>query len=235
VLSTAANGAPAQTAAAFNTQNVDTTVSAQDGETVVLGGLIVKNDNKTQNSIPWLGDLPVIGSLWRFRNDTRLKTELLVIMTPHIVRSRLDSERILCEEARKMDWTGVDVVKIHGGTGLECVLPPAPVMGPGGCVPSAMPITPLNPLPPLPVNPPVPAPTSAPTNAVPPAPNPPPPGNVLPPAPPAGGGGAAPIQQTAGTAAQAAPFPVTNVIVPPPAADQGKESSRWEFLKRLAK
>jgi type II secretion system protein D len=227
VLSTAANGAPAQTAAAFNTQNVDTTVSAQDGETVVLGGLIVKNDNKTQNSIPWLGDLPVIGSLWRFRSDVKTKTELLVIMTPHIVRSRLDSERILCDEARKMDWTGVDVVKIHGGTGLECVLPPAPVVGPGGCVPSAMPIAPSNLLPPpLPANPPIPAPSPSPVSAVPPTANPPASANPLPPAP---------MQPTAGTGAQAAPFPVTNVIAPPPAADQGKESSRWEFLKRLTK
>jgi len=210
---------------------VDTTVSAQDGETVVLGGLIVKNDNKQQNSIPWLGDLPVVGSLWRFRSDTRLKTELIVIMTPHVVRSRLDSERILCDEARKMDWTGVDIVKIHGGTGLECVLPPAPVVGPGGCTPSAMPVAPPNTLPPLPANPPTPNP---PPTTIPPAAKSPASLSPLPPAPPASGG-AAPIQQTAGTGAQAAPFPVTNVIVPPPAPDQGKESSRWDFLKRLSK
>jgi type II secretion system protein D len=232
VLSTGTNGQPAQTAAAFNTQTVDTTVSAQDGETVVLGGLIVKNDNKTQNSIPWLGDLPIVGSLWRFRSDTKTKTELLVIMTPHVVRSRLDSERILCDEARKMDWTGVDVVKIHGGTGLECVLPPAPAMGPGGCVPSAMPVAPMNPLPPLPGNP-LPAP-NPPPNAVPPAAKAPASVNPLPPAPPANGG-AAPVQQAAGTGAPAAPFPVTNVIVPPPAPEQGKESSRWDFLKRFTK
>jgi hypothetical protein len=155
-------------------------------------------------------------------------------MTPHIVRSPLDAERILCEEARKMDWTAVDVVKIHGGTGLECILPPAPAMGAEGCSPFGLPPAPLAPLPPLIMPPAVNGPNLPAPNVVPPTTNPPAPGNPLPPAPPSGGG-AAPIQQTAGAAAQAAPFPVTNVIAPPPASDQGKESSRWEFLKRLTK
>ena len=48
---------------AFNIQQVETTVVAQDGETVVLGGLIQQSDNKTEVKIPCLGDLPYIGTL----------------------------------------------------------------------------------------------------------------------------------------------------------------------------
>src|SRR5258707_1554924 len=48
---------------AFNVQHFDTTVFARDGETVAIGGLIVKNDNKQENKIPWVGDLPYVGAL----------------------------------------------------------------------------------------------------------------------------------------------------------------------------
>ena len=50
------------TAVAFNVQDVDTTVTAQDGETVAIGGLISRNDTKTENKVPWLGDLPYVGA-----------------------------------------------------------------------------------------------------------------------------------------------------------------------------
>ncbi len=48
-------------ATAFNVQQVDTTVQAQDGETVCIGGLITKNEQKTENKIPVVGDLPFLG------------------------------------------------------------------------------------------------------------------------------------------------------------------------------
>src|SRR5262249_26412463 len=51
----------------FNVQQVDTTVQASDGETVAIGGLITKNENKTENKIPVLGDLPFLGALFRYR------------------------------------------------------------------------------------------------------------------------------------------------------------------------
>ena len=50
----------------FNQQILDTTVVAQDGETVALGGLITRSDDKTENKVPWLGDLPFIGTAFRF-------------------------------------------------------------------------------------------------------------------------------------------------------------------------
>src|SRR5262249_47435558 len=69
-------------ATAFNVETVETTVIAQDGETVVLGGLITKRDVKTENKVPILGDLPILGSLWRYRQQIKNKQEVIVILTP---------------------------------------------------------------------------------------------------------------------------------------------------------
>ena len=110
-------------ASAFNVQTVDTTVIAQDGETVAIGGLITKKDQKLENKIPWFGDLPGVGSLFRYRTQTKSKTELLVIMTPHIVRSRWEADRILAEESRRMSWCLGDVTRMHGISGMEPLFP----------------------------------------------------------------------------------------------------------------
>ena len=53
---------------AFNVETVQTTVLASDGETIVLGGLISKQDNRTENGIPFFKDIPYVGSLFRFRS-----------------------------------------------------------------------------------------------------------------------------------------------------------------------
>jgi type II secretory pathway component GspD/PulD (secretin) len=133
-------------ATAFNVQTVETTVIAQDGETVVIGGMISKIDTKQENKLPYLGDLPGIGALFRYRTEIKSKKELLVILTPHIVRGRADADRILAEESRRMDWILGDVLKIHGTHGMEPVMPVPPkappgfgpgmpLPGPGGFVP----------------------------------------------------------------------------------------------------
>jgi type II secretory pathway component GspD/PulD (secretin) len=148
---------PGVQAVAFNTQTVETTVIAQDGETVVIGGLITKTDTKTENKVPYLGDLPLIGGLWRFRNETKAKVELLVILTPHIVRSRAEGDRILAEESRRMDWILGDVLKTHGTYGMEPIMPmpakqppfiPDPALAPNGSPPviiSPAPVSPVGP------------------------------------------------------------------------------------------
>jgi len=104
-------------ATAFSQQTVQTTVSVNDGETVVLGGMITKADSKTENKVPWLGDLPYIGSLFRFRTQTQSRRELLIIMTPTVIRNSADSEKILMQEARKMSWVLKDVNKLFGPGG----------------------------------------------------------------------------------------------------------------------
>jgi hypothetical protein len=81
---------------------------------VVLGGMIRRSNTKNENRVPWLGELPGIGSLFRYRTQERSKTELLVILTPHVVRCPADADFIWGVEAKKMDWTLPDVVKLQG-------------------------------------------------------------------------------------------------------------------------
>jgi len=64
----------------FNQQVIDTTVIARDGETVAIGGLITRSDLKSENKIPLVGDLPLVGSLFRYRTQIKSKRELLVIL-----------------------------------------------------------------------------------------------------------------------------------------------------------
>jgi len=110
----------------FNIEHFETTVSVQDGETIALGGLISKSDSKTENKIPWFGDLPYIGAAFRFRSQSKDRRELLVILTPHIIRSPMDKARILAEEARRMEWCVGDVVSVHGTSGMAPILPTPP-------------------------------------------------------------------------------------------------------------
>lgn len=92
-----------------------TTIEAFDGKTVVIGGLINKRDDKEQRGIPWLGDLPYIGALFRYRRHEKQRQELLIIMTPHIIRNPMDADRVFAEESRKMSWSLDDVQALHGG------------------------------------------------------------------------------------------------------------------------
>jgi general secretion pathway protein D len=103
----------------YKTQHLETTVSASDGETVLIGGLITKVDTKNENKIPWLGDLPGIGAAFRYRTYDNKKLELVIIMTPHIVRNAHERERILAEESHRIDWNLGDLMRIHGsGNGM---------------------------------------------------------------------------------------------------------------------
>jgi general secretion pathway protein D len=106
----------------YKTQHLETTVSASDGETVFLGGLITKLDTKNENKIPWLGDLPGIGAAFRYRTYDNKKLELVIIMTPHIVRNRDERECILAEESRRIDWDLGDMMRVHGsGNSMPCM------------------------------------------------------------------------------------------------------------------
>ena len=72
-----------------NTRKVDTIALIGDGQTVVLGGMRKKNVSKGHNKIPLLGDLPLVGGLFRFEGESTEVTELVVFITPRIVRQDL--------------------------------------------------------------------------------------------------------------------------------------------------
>jgi general secretion pathway protein D len=89
-----------------------TTISTMNGQTVVLGGLITKRKNETHRKVPGLGDVPVFGRLFRYDSVSELKTEMLIILTPHVVRNGDDIEAIKRVEAARMNWCLTDVMSL---------------------------------------------------------------------------------------------------------------------------
>jgi len=75
-------------------RSVESTVLSDDGEIIVLGGLIQDNYANGNNKVPWLGDLPVVGSLFRAENKNRTKTNVMVFLRPVIVRDSDTSTQI---------------------------------------------------------------------------------------------------------------------------------------------
>lgn len=74
---------------------ISTTVSVRDGETVALGGLIQDSRARTRTGIPFLRRLPVIGNLFGSDDHNTSRTELLVLLTPHLLRSQTESDAVM--------------------------------------------------------------------------------------------------------------------------------------------
>lgn len=77
-----------------NQRSANTVVSVKDGETIVLGGIMGDEKTSTINKIPLLGDIPIIGNLFRSTVKNNAKTELLIFLTPHIVSTPADGDRL---------------------------------------------------------------------------------------------------------------------------------------------
>jgi type IV pilus assembly protein PilQ len=70
----------------FQTQNAQSRVLVRDGQTVVIGGLTVTEKEEVRSGIPLLMDLPLIGRLFQTRRENQIQRDLIILVTPHIVR-----------------------------------------------------------------------------------------------------------------------------------------------------
>lgn len=77
-----------------NKRTLQTAVVVRDGECVVLGGLTKETDSLAIEKIPFLGDIPLLGRLFQTRSKQRLKQDLLIVLTPFIIRGPEDLRRI---------------------------------------------------------------------------------------------------------------------------------------------
>jgi general secretion pathway protein D len=83
----------------FTQRLIRTRVAVQDGQTVGMAGLIRDNDSQINSGIPFIKDVPVLGTLFSNQNNSRTRTELLVLITPHVVRDQRDA-RALTDDLR---------------------------------------------------------------------------------------------------------------------------------------
>ena len=83
----------------FDDQTFRTRVVVQDGQTIGMAGLIRDNVSKDNSGIPFLKDIPILGTLASTQSNSRMRTELLVLITPHVIHDQRDA-RALTEDLR---------------------------------------------------------------------------------------------------------------------------------------
>jgi len=97
------------------TRYLQTVVNVPDGDTMVIGGIITDNKGHTRRSLPWLGDIPILGYLFSDNSDSSSKTTLYFFVTPHIMRDRDFADLAKYSFERKMsaaDSIGADRIRL---------------------------------------------------------------------------------------------------------------------------
>ena len=89
----------------FQRRRFHSSVAINDADTLALGGLIRNTRDQSRTGIPWLSELPVVGALMGDRDDTTGRTELLVMITPHIVRNQAEAAAATEEIRRRIQTT----------------------------------------------------------------------------------------------------------------------------------
>ena len=86
-------------------RTIKTNLTLKSGDTAVLGGLILETDKLTEKKIPFLGDIPILGWLFKSRKVDRQKTNMMVFLTPRILRNSQDHKKLLNTKiAKRVDW-----------------------------------------------------------------------------------------------------------------------------------
>ncbi|MFC4348036.1 type II secretion system secretin GspD [Kordiimonas lipolytica] len=109
-----------------NKREIQTTVRVQNGEIVVLGGLIEENESVSVDKVPFLGDIPLLGRAFRSDSKSRSKRNLMIFLRPTIVRSAGDAEALT---AKKYNYMRAQQAASETGLSLDLLV--EEVMGKG--------------------------------------------------------------------------------------------------------
>jgi general secretion pathway protein D len=90
-------------------RSAKTSVLVKNMETVVIGGMMQETFNNVETKVPFLGDIPILGNLFKFSSVNRSKTNLLIFLTPHIIKNPGDISEVTSVHQKKMD----DFIKKH--------------------------------------------------------------------------------------------------------------------------
>ena len=94
--------------------NAQTQVSIQNGQTIVLGGMISKEMQSIERKVPVLGSIPILGHAFRYDLDQTQRKELLIFLTPYIVTNQADSERLKNEAIGRHHFPLESAWDVHG-------------------------------------------------------------------------------------------------------------------------
>ena len=98
---------------AFDIRQAETTAVVQDGDTLAIGGMIAENKRNDKNGIPYLMDIPVLGRFFRTTTDDTRRTELIMLITPHVIRSRTEGTEVTEELKSKLSTLRNDLERMR--------------------------------------------------------------------------------------------------------------------------
>jgi general secretion pathway protein D len=87
----------------WTTHGIDTRVLVRDQQTVVIGGLMQEREFATETKVPLLGDIPIIGYLFKHASKEKRKSNLLIMLTPYIIKDQMDLQAIHARKVREHD------------------------------------------------------------------------------------------------------------------------------------
>jgi len=92
----------------LNKTEASTNVVVQDGETIVIGGLIREDKSRSRTGIPWLSKIPVLGYLFGESTDEDRRVEIIVLLTPHVIKNQAEARNVTHDYIDRMAKTGKD-------------------------------------------------------------------------------------------------------------------------------
>jgi len=98
----------------INTTNAQTTIGVNSGQTVIVGGMITKQDNVEERKVPLLGDIPILGQAFRYDLKQMQRTELLIFLTPRIINNDEEAEMFKQIEAERLNFIESEAERMHG-------------------------------------------------------------------------------------------------------------------------
>jgi general secretion pathway protein D len=101
------------------TREVNTTISIKDGQTVVIGGLIDQTKNNSIYKVPILGDIPLLGMIFRSRSESDLRKNLYIFITPHIVENSEEADEIYEDKKGHIDTIKEGAIRLYEGRGVS--------------------------------------------------------------------------------------------------------------------
>ncbi len=93
----------------INKTEANTNLVAQDGETIIIGGLIREDSTKTRSGIPFLSKIPILGYLFGSTIDESTRNELIILLTPHVIRNQQDAKGVTSDYIKKYKDTSEEL------------------------------------------------------------------------------------------------------------------------------
>jgi general secretion pathway protein D len=97
----------------FDTRQAETTAVVQDGDTLAIGGIIAENKNRSRSGIPYLMDIPFFGRFFGSTDDRVRRTELIMLITPNVIRNRKESHVVTEEFKSKLSGVRNELERIE--------------------------------------------------------------------------------------------------------------------------